>query len=112
MKYVTSHTTTTLLSALIRSVMTLMTLFYVPMSNFALQYFHCVHQLDGTWTLNAQPSIKCYAGQHMDISRITAAVCGIVLYIVGIPVCVTYVLYKNKHTAAVRDGDDGDEYDD
>lgn len=81
-------------SALIRSVFMILIIFYVPLCNFTLQYFNCSHQADGTWSLDAQPSLYCYDHQHK--TYMIWAVLGCIVYLLGIPCVAGIVLYKHR----------------
>jgi hypothetical protein len=69
-------------------------MFYVPLVQFTLQYFDCTWQDDGSWSLDAQPSVKCYEGTHM--SYFPLVLWGVVAYMIGIPLFCARVLWKNR----------------
>jgi hypothetical protein len=80
--------------AMVRANMVLLVMFYVPLVQFVLQYFDCTWQDDGSWSLDAQPSIKCYEGKHQ--SFFPLVMWGTVAYIIGIPLFAARVLFSNK----------------
>lgn len=86
-------------SALIRSVIMLFVMFYVPLCHFTLQYFNCEREPDGTWALDAQPSLKCYDDQHL--KYLPWSTFGFLMYMIGIPVMVSVILRKNRENVRI-----------
>jgi hypothetical protein len=80
--------------ALVRSTMVLLVMFYVPLVQFVLQYFDCTWQDDGSWSLDAQPSVHCYEGKHMNYFPLVLY--GSIVYVMGIPLFCARVLWKSK----------------
>lgn len=85
--------------ALVRSLLVMLTMFYVPLVLFTLQYFDCTYQADGTWSLDSQPSSHCYDATHMDY--IMYALFGVVVYIIGIPLIVSRKLFTIRDSLDV-----------
>ena len=86
-------------AALIRSILMILVMAYIPLCNFTLQYFNCTNQLDGSWSLDAQPSLKCYDDKHM--SYLPWALWGVLVYMIGIPAIVAIILRINKDNVCI-----------
>lgn len=69
-------------------------MFYVPLCNFTLSYFNCTSQADGSWTLDAQPSLYCFDDKYNE--NLKLGVYGVVMYMIGIPLIVVIVLRMNR----------------
>lgn len=79
---------------------------YIPLTNFSLSYWvcflcvnviimqDCKYQRDGTFTLDGAGDLMCWSPEHL--SYMPAAIYGVCLYILGIPLSVAYLLFKNK----------------
>jgi hypothetical protein len=62
----------------------------------ALSTFFCVEMLDGSWALTAAPDIVCWEGDH--IIMIFVSILAIILYVIGIPAYVFFILlYAHRH---------------
>jgi hypothetical protein len=94
MKYKFLNNKENLTSALFRSILVLLVMFYIPLCQFTLQYFNCTHQPDGSWSLDAQPSYNCYDSKHLSYKY--WALWGVFAYMIGIPSTVATILRKNK----------------
>lgn len=86
-------------AAIIRSTLLLLVMFYVPLCHFTLQYFSCKRQPDGRFSLNAEPSLRCWDGRHLD--HLGVAITGVIVYILGIPLACIVILYKFKDKVCI-----------
>ncbi|KNC52475.1 uncharacterized protein AMSG_08032 [Thecamonas trahens ATCC 50062] len=66
---------------------------YVFVAHKALEVFACTKQTDGTYFLNAHPSMKCYVGEWWDLLPWT--ILAALLYCAGIPLVFAAVLVKS-----------------
>ena len=86
----------------VRSVMLYLDLLHPELTSKSLQPFFCQTVL-GEKVLTAYPELVCWQGTHLVMVGV-ACVC-IVLYVVGIPVGVSYLLYRAQKEERLMDQD-------
>ncbi|KNC53571.1 uncharacterized protein AMSG_01281 [Thecamonas trahens ATCC 50062] len=85
---------------LVPAYMTFLMFVYVSVAGAALSFFDCTKQPDGSYTLDASADIVCYGSSWYEL--LPAAVLGVFVYAVGIPVVLLVVLIeRSRHLYAV-----------
>jgi len=91
-------------SASAKMIITLLLLLYPSIANQAFTMFRC-RTVDGLGTkqiLEKDYSVECYVGDHAQY--LFVAIAAIVVYAVGVPVALYYMLWNNRHHLHDDDG--------
>ena len=70
------------------------------------QAFECFPMADGSFALRADPDQVCHDRQH--VTAMFIAVLGIIVFVVGVPVCMFWALYRMRKTNMLKDSDNLD----
>ncbi len=83
-------------SSCINSYVLFLSTTYIVLASTVLEVFACTKQNDGTLTLDAKPSIRCYEDtEHTDVVGMASIF--IFLYVIGIPVTIFACLFRYRH---------------
>ena len=78
-----------------------MQIVYNGVATKCLQVFMCVKLLDGTQMLNSNPDTTCWEGEH--IALVAASIFFLVVYVIGIPAGLLFVLLHYKRQNMLND---------
>jgi hypothetical protein len=67
---------------------------YLLVISAAFEFFDCTLRPDGTWTLDASPSLLCFDPWWMDLLPI--GIFGVAVYGIGIPIAFAAIVYRNR----------------
>lgn len=81
--------------AIIKFIVIFMNLSYLSLIPKAFELFDCTAQQDGTYTLDAQPSLECFTSDWW-IQLQVPAIMLLMLYGVGIPCFFLYILFVSR----------------
>ncbi|KNC55095.1 uncharacterized protein AMSG_10693 [Thecamonas trahens ATCC 50062] len=67
---------------------------YLLVTNTALEIYPCTKQADGKYTMNREPSIRCYQGKWFEL--LVGSICAMIMFSLLMPLGVLKVLHKRR----------------